>query len=165
MLKRLLFICLLPFIFMNFHEYFFSFGEMQYNKETQRFEVSIQVTGHDLEEYMASKGIEIPSFEECVGVPLELKKIEPVLQQGFSISADGKELMLDLIGMEINERDEAVFFLMSRKITKPSSFTVKYDLLMDFYANQQNKLTIYTSQGKEYLTFLKNRSVRTFEYK
>jgi hypothetical protein len=164
MLKRIAILSLIGILTMSMHEYYFSFGEIQFSKEENRFEVSLTCSGHDLEGYLKDKGIEIPKFEECVESPVHQKKIETILTDKFKVYVDNKPILLELIGMEVNTKDQAVFYLASRKLEKPESFQVKYNLLMDYYPAQQNKLTVFTSEGKEYLTFLKSRTKRKFEY-
>jgi hypothetical protein len=66
--------------------------------------------------------------------------------------------------MEVNTKDQATFYCTSREMEKPAGFEVEYNLLMNFYPIQQNKLTVFTPEGKEYLTFLKSRTRRKFEY-
>jgi hypothetical protein len=164
MLKRIAILSLIAVLTMSMHKSYFSFGEIQYSSTQKRFEVSITCTGHDLENYIKSKGIEIPIFEDCIESPIHQKKIEKVLQEGFKIYVDDKSILLELIGMEVNTKDQAVFYLTSRKMEKPKSFDAEYKLLMNYYPAQQNKLTIFTAEGKEYLTFLKSRTIRNFEY-
>lgn len=164
MLKRLTLLALIAFTTMSMHKYYFSFGELEYDDAKQRFEISITVTGHDLENYIKHKNISIPPFEECVESPVHLKKIEEVLQEGFKLSTNDKNILLKLIGMEVNTKDQATFYMVSSKIEKPKSIKVNYSLLMEYFDEQQNKLTIYTDSGKEYLTFLKHKHQRIFEY-
>lgn len=164
MLKKFAILSLLALFTMSMHEYYFSFGEIQYSSEHKRFEISITCTGHDLEEYIKNKGIEIPKFEDCIDSPVHLNKIENVIQNGFKLSVDGKSISLELVGMEVNTKDQAVFYLTSRKLEKPENFEVEYNLMMDYFPIQQNKLTIFKQEGKEYLTFLKSRTKRNFEY-
>lgn len=164
MLKRFAILSLIGLLTMSMHEYYFSFGEIQYSTKQKRFEVSITCTGHDLENYIESKDIEIPKFEECIESPVHQKKIEKIIQDGFKVYVDDKSILLELVGMEVNTKDQAVFYLTSREMIKPANFEVEYNLLMDYYPIQQNKLTVFSPEGKEYLTFLKSRTKRKFEY-
>lgn len=151
---RIVAIFSLSFVFMSFHEYFFGFAELQYNEETHKIEVSIAVTGHDFEQYLEEKEIEIPSLEECVGQKIHLNKIEDEIRNGFQVY-DGKDLLrLDLLGMEINNKDQAIFYLSSRELKKPESLVVRFDLLMNYYIKQQNKLTVFNDGKKEFYAFL-----------
>lgn len=164
MLKRFAILSLIAVLTMSMHEYYFSFGEIQYSDKHKRFEISVTCTGHDLEEYIKDKGIEIPKFEECSESPVHQKKIEKVIQEGFKVYVDDKSILLELVGMEVNTKDQAIFYLTSREMIKPVNFEVEYNLLMDYYPIQQNKLTVFSPEGKEYLTFLKSRTKRKFEY-
>jgi len=136
---------------------------MQYNEKTEQFEISLEVSGHDLEDYLADKGVIIPRLEECVGKPIYLTMIEKEITHGFQILVKGNPLSLDLIGMKINNNDQVIFFMTSRKMEKPKSIDVNYDLMMDFFSLQQNKLTLFKSEGKQFVTFLNTRSKRTIE--
>lgn len=156
-------------IFLSFslqslaHEFYFSFAEMQYNEKSEQFEISLEVTGHDLEDYLKEKGIIIPRLEDCVGKPFYLNMIEKELSNGFQILVKNSPLALDLVGMKINDNDQVVFFLTSRKMEKPKSIEIQYDLLMNFFPLQQNKLTLFKPEGKQFVTFLSTRTKRTIE--
>jgi hypothetical protein len=146
------------------HEFFFSFAEMQYNDDLKRYEVSIQATGHDVEDFLKSKGEDLPVLEKCIGNPIAENILATYVTKYFQIKVDGKAINLTLIGLEVNIKDEVIFYLKSNKIEKPKSLEIVYDFLMDFFPDQQNKLTVFTAKGKEYLSFLPNRRTRIFEY-
>lgn len=147
----------------NAHEFYFSFAEMQYNEKSEQFEISLELTGHDFEDYLKDKGIIIPRLEECVGKPLYLNMIEQELSKGFQVFVDNNLIDLDLIGMKVNDNDQVVFFLTSPKMKKPKSMDIQYDLLMNFFPQQQNKLTLFKPEGKQFVTFLNTRSKRTIQ--
>lgn len=163
-LRLILLSTILAFSFqLSAHEFYFSFAEMQYNEKTEQFEISLEVTGHDLEDYLNDQGVSIPRLEECLGKPIYLSMIEKEIANGFQVIVKGKSLSLDLVGMKINDNDQVVFFLTSRKMEKPKSIEIQYDLLMDFFPLQQNKLTLFKPEGKQFVTFLNTRSKRTIE--
>jgi hypothetical protein len=163
-LSAFLFLLFIPFsIQLNAHEYYFSFAEMQYNTKTSQIEISLEVSGHDFEDYLKERGVLIPRLEECVGQSMYMTLIQKELSKGFEIMVKGKPLSLDLIGMRINDNDQIVFFLTSREIQKPEQVEVRYDLLMNFFPLQQNKITVFKASGKEFVTFLNTRSKRTIE--
>jgi len=163
-LRLLLISIIFTFSFqLSAHEFYFSFAEMQYNEKTEQFEISLEVTGHDLEDYLADQGISIPRLEECVGKPIYLSMIEQEISKGFQILVKGNKLQLDLVGIKINDNDQVVIFLTSRKMEKPKTIEVQYDLLMNFFPLQQNKLTLFKPEGKQFVTFLNTRSKRTIE--
>lgn len=161
---------LLSFIFLQLvcpvfgHQFYFSFAEMQYNKELERLEVSIRATGHDVEAFLKSKGEELPSLENCIGNPVAEQVIENYLLKYFQVKINDKPINFTLIGLEVNIKDEVVFYLKSNQLIKPEAIEIKYDLLMDHFPDQQNKLTIFTEKGKDYLGFLPHRRTRIYEY-
>ena len=160
---HVLLLAALSLLLVSFHEYFMGFAELQYNNSTQKLELSISVTGHDLEEYLEKAEVEIPPLEDCVDQPFHLKNIEKELVKGFQIMNNDKLLKLDLIGMEVNNKDQAIFYLTSREIERPESLKVRFDLLMNYFFKQQNKLTVFNGGKKEFYAFLKSAPVRTID--
>jgi hypothetical protein len=160
---RVLSVAVIGLLLVSFHEYFMGFAEMQYNSVTNKLELSITVTGHDLEEYLEKAGVEIPPLEDCIGQPFHLKNIEKELVKGFQIMHNDKLLKLDIIGMEVNNKDQAIFYLTSREIERPETLKVRFDLLMNYFFKQQNKLTVFNQGKKEFYSFLKSAPVRTID--
>ena len=146
------------------HEFYFSFAEMQYNKELKRYEVSIRATGHDVEDFLKSKGEELPALEECIGNPIAENILEKYITQFYQVKVNDKAINFTLIGLEVNIKDEVIFYLKSNALEKPKALEITYDLLMDFFPDQQNKLTLFTENGKDYLGFLPHRRTRIYEY-
>ncbi len=144
----------------NAHDYYFAFAEMQFNKERNRLEISIRVTGHDLEDYMKHIGQKIPKMEKCINNPLEQQKLTQVITKHFKVIKEGKPLSLNLIGMEVNNKDEAIFYLVSKDDLSLDEVSIQFDILMDYFEEQQNKLTLFSENGKEFLTFLPHQRIR-----
>ncbi|RFC55404.1 DUF6702 family protein [Brumimicrobium aurantiacum] len=156
----------LSFIFLlafqsQAHEFYFSFAEMQYNDSAKKFEISLEVTGHDFEAYLKDKEINIPKLEDCKDNPIYLNIIQNEIKEGFKILVEDREITLNIVGMDINDNDQVVFFLTSSKIEKPENIDIQYNLLMDFFPLQQNKLTLFTPEGKKFVTFINTRFNRT----
>lgn len=147
------------------HDYFFAFAEMQYNGENQRFEIAVRATGHDVEDYLKHLGHDIPKLEEAASDPIAKKTLLQLIQNEFQIKSNNKPLVLELIGFEINSKDEAVFYLTTKKIDKPSELVVTFNLMMSFFPEQQNKLTLFTQEGKEYYSFLQHEKSRILKFK
>lgn len=146
------------------HAYYFAFAEMQYNENKKRFEISIRATGHDIEEYMEHINQPIDRLEKCIGNPLHEQKLAKTIKKHFVITMDETPIILDFVGMEVNKKDEAIFYLVSREMEQPNEITITFDLLMKYFEEQQNKLTIFNKTGKEYLTFLNHRSTRKYKF-
>lgn len=149
---------------LSAHVFFFAFAEMEYNTKDQRFEITVRATGHDVEDYMKHLQRPVGNLEDCINNPLKLKVIEEVLLNEFQLKTEDKSLALELIGLEVNLKDEVIFYIVSKKMELPSTVDITFNFLMDFFEEQQNKITIITSTGKEYLTFLRHKPTRKFEF-
>jgi len=149
---------------MSAHVFYFAFAEMEYNEKEQRFEISLRATGHDVEDYMEHLKRPIGKLEDCVNSPLKLSLLEEVLLHEFQLKTNGKTLSLELLGLNVNTKDEVTFFIVSKKMELPASIEITFNYLMNFFEEQQNKITIITPSGKEYLTFLRTKPVRNFEF-
>lgn len=149
---------------MSAHVFYFAFAEIEYNQKDQRFEISLRATGHDVEDYMNHLKKPVGKLEDCVNNPLKLKVLEEVLLNEFQIKTDDKSLALELIGLEVNLKDEVTFYIVSKKMELPSSVEITFNYLMNYFEEQQNKITIITATGKEYLTFLRHKPTRKFEF-
>lgn len=146
------------------HVFYFAFAEMEFNAKDQRFEITVRATGHDVEDYMKHLQRPVGKLEDCINNPLKLKVIEEVLLNEFQLKTEDKSLALELIGLEVNLKDEVTFYIVSKKMELPSTVDIAFNFLMDFFEEQQNKITIITSTGKEYLTFLRHKPTRKFEF-
>ncbi len=164
-IKSICIVVIFAFSFLgNAHEYYFAFAEMQFNKEKSRFEISIRATGHDVEEYMEKIGHTIPKLEDCINKPAEMQKLEKLITTHFIIEKEGNSIILELVGMEVNTKDEVIFYLVSRKMEQPEKVDITFDLLMNYFEDQQNKLTVFTEKGKVYLSFLPHQTKRILAY-
>jgi hypothetical protein len=146
------------------HAFYFAFAEMQYNEKEERFEITLRATGHDVEKYMEVINSPIGKLEECTKNPIKLKQLERAIDKGFRLSIAGVQLTLELLGLEINVNDEVSFYLASRRVKKPDSLGIEFNFLMDYFDEQQNKLTIFEGGEKHYLSFLPHMTQRTFEF-
>lgn len=149
---------------LSAHVFYFAFAEMEYNRTEQRFELSIRATGHDVEDYMEHLKRPVGKLEDCINNPLKLKVLEEVLLHEFQIKTGGKALALELIGLDVNLKDEATFYVVSKKMELPETVEITFNFLMNYFEEQQNKITIITPLGKEYLTFLRHNPTRKFEF-
>lgn len=147
------------------HEYFFGFAEMEFNEQENKFEISLQTTAHDFEHHMEHMGVQLGHIEklkvEDSLFQLALKEV----YQGFSISKEGKKLALKCIGYEVNLKDELFFYLQSETTDKSGKWNIEFDLMMNSFPKQQNKLNYVEKGKKTALTFLFSNKERTLEIK
>lgn len=146
------------------HDYYFAFAEVQYNSNSQKIEATVIATGHDIEEYLAHIGQPISKLENANN-PIDLKVLQSLMNKHFQVTnQDGKVIALQLLAVEVNNKDEALFYLISKPMEKPSALHFTFDLLMDHFPEQQNKITIFEAAGKSYLSFMPHKTKRIFRF-
>jgi hypothetical protein len=148
------------------HPYYFAFAEVEYNELNQSLEATIIASAHDVESVLKENKIISTSLDEAQKNKNEYIAINAFLNRHLCIhSADSLSLaaldsalplQLEFIldGFEVLLNGDVQFYL-STKIAKPTKqFYVKFDLLMDNFPDQQNKLTIRFRDKKNTYNFL-----------
>lgn len=133
--------------FANAHEFFFAYAEFKLNEMEGELQGTLIFTGHDMEkalgiELMSDKGIDTSDREVLINY----------INQHFSF---GSTVSLQYFGHEVKNTGEFVIYLNS---PIPTDFefagSVRFDLLMDFFPDQQNKLSIMYRNETKHLNFL-----------
>lgn len=154
----------LVFFMTPSHDYYFAFAEIEYNKETNQFEISIQASAHDFENYLIHEDPTFSKLEE-INNPVQKHKISKLISDHFSIQLMNNELLnINLEGIEITNTDKVNFYLTSNKIEFPKTLQIRFDLMMDFFENQQNKIKILHDNGPTFLTYLPQNKIRKIEF-
>lgn len=143
------------------HEYFFSFAEMEYNDVTRKFEITITATTHDIEKLYEKR------MNEKVDLSIYDKNskttwlISDYFSNHFQLKTEKSDCILNLIGFESSLNGVTNFYFESDPIDITPTLTLKNDVLMEEYSQQQNKITLYY-RSKSYTTdFLRNEQVKT----
>ena len=143
------------------HEYFFSFAEMEYNDVTQKFEITITATTHDIEklyEKRMNENVDLSTYDKdsrTTGL------ISDYFSTHFQLKTEKADCILNLIGFESSLNGVTYFYFESNPIDITPTLTLKNDVLMEEYNQQQNKITLYY-RSKSYTTdFLRNEHVKT----
>ena len=151
-------VCFLSFWMndVNAHEYHFSFAEVGFNHKCKCLEISISVSTHDIEFALKKKGLLKGSIERDIaenGISSDLKK---EFLGHFIINVDNQDIDLSIDGYEFNDDGLLYIYMSSKKIniTDSSVFQFKYDILMDLFSDQQNKLTFTYNNFKQTLSFI-----------
>ena len=129
------------------HDTFFSFAEMQYNQDCQCLEISLSVSSHDLEEKMESLVKNYKSLETSFKIESNRKQISEFIRDGFAIFQNKKEIKLIMMGYELLEDGSCSLYFTSQ-VLKKENITMKYDLFMQEFSEQQNKLQYLKSPNK-----------------
>lgn len=141
---------------LNAHEYHFSFAEVGFNQKCKCLEISISVSVHDIEFALKKKGLLKGSIERDVtenGISSDLKK---EFLDHFIININNQDIDLSIDGYEFTDDGLLYIYMSSKKINITDSSVVqfKYDILMESFSDQQNKLTFLYNNLKQTLSFI-----------
>ena len=138
------------------HEYHFSFAEVEFNNKCKCLQISMSVAAHDIELSLKKKGLLNGSLERNIednGISANLQK---EFLDHFIVNIDMVNIALSIDGYEFT--DDGLFYVyMSSKeisIANSSVLQFKYDLLMESFSEQQNKLTFIHNNVKQTLSFI-----------
>jgi hypothetical protein len=159
-MRSVVFICLLfstPEIWA--HDYFFAFAELEYKKSTGIVEATLIVTTHDFEHYLHQQGWSAKDLISSQNDSLSACFIQNEINKHFHISTNIHDsLNMQLIGFETKLIGTTQFYLTTQ-IEPIQSIDFKFDLLMDVFPEQQNKLNFICKESdmKTTLEFLPSR--------
>lgn len=131
------------------HDFFFAFAEMDYNDITQKLELTIVVTTHDFERCIESQGGNIDNIASLSET--EIEQVETYINKHFSVSNSDFKGQFKFVGNQVSLEGTTNLYFESTEIELEKDFEVKFDLLMETFEDQQNKLTFYY-QGRTITT-------------
>lgn len=156
-MKKLLMFCLfsLALFSVQAHEYYFAFGEIEYNEATKKFEITLEMSAHDVEADLKKSGVTLDKHIEDQLQNKELKKqLETYLLNGFSISSNNSPVSLSLMGFDVLPNGQLYAYMESAQVELNKELHFKFDLLMESFPNQQNKITLIYQKRKQTAVFL-----------
>ncbi|MGY8927706.1 MAG: DUF6702 family protein [Flavobacteriales bacterium] len=124
------------------HEYYFSFAELGYNDMSEKFEATLSVSTHDLESAINSNSVLIKDITLVTDNSPEFLLIEQYLMKHFKVSTSN-DVKFSLIGHETSMNGTSNFYFESKPAAISGHIDVQFDLLIDTYQEQQNKITFY----------------------
>lgn len=86
-----------------------------------------------------------------------IHKLEGFINDGFSIQFGEETTHFTLIGYEVNTKGMVQFYLVSQVMKLTDSYTTSFDLLMDQFPDQQNKLIFNAGEKEQTAVFLPNK--------
>lgn len=137
------------------HEYYFAFGEVEYNASTKKLEITLEMSAHDVEFDMKRSGIDLDKhIEDQLKDQAFKKRMETYLAQGFKISNGDLAFSLTLIGFDVSPNGMLYAYLESAPVELDTKLTFCFNLLMESFPNQQNKITFIRNNEKQTAVFL-----------
>jgi hypothetical protein len=136
------------------HDFFFAHAEVEYNEMEDRLECTLTFTTHDLEKQWISLGKTTQPFEKSIADSAFTKELSHFISEHFYVDLSNKvktEFQID--GMESMTNGTTNLY-MSVPLQGAIPHQIHFDLLMDFYPQQQNKLTFIYRESKSSYVFL-----------
>jgi hypothetical protein len=140
------------------HEYFFAFAEVEYDEYNARVEATVVMTAHDFESYLKKEKIITKELSFYKNDSVVMKRVENEISKHFSIQSTSVGTFT-LEGFEIALTGMIQVYLTAPILSTPTGLEIQFDLLMDEFKEQQNKLTfIYRDQKTSYVYLQNKRS-------
>lgn len=143
------------------HEFYFCYAETEYNELSRKFETTIIATAHDIEKALSDYGSII--LEDVDESSDEFNAIEIYLNDHYSIAGTTPETVFSLLGIEVDLNGTVHFYLESNEVDLQSTITFRFDLLMDQFSEQQNKMTFIRRDSSATIVFLHNQQEQEFD--
>lgn len=157
----LLSIFLLFSLISSAHNYFFSFAEVNYNETSKKIETTIVATQHDIEDYLLEKFNIKSELHQLDSTQLQI--FTEYINSVFSITTSDNTTRFKCLGIESYLNGTAQIYLESQVINITEEISFTFNLLMDKFDGQQNKITFKYKQETFNLTFIKGETLRTIK--
>lgn len=121
------------------------------------------VSTHDLERTANELSYNFGDLNEIKPDSPEFKELEKLLSKHFSMKCGSVLCEFKLIAHEVQLNGITNFYFESDKIEITQNIEIKFDLLMDQFKAQQNKITVY-HRGHSYTkVFLNNERTQQIQ--
>jgi len=127
---------------------------MEYNLESKKLELTIIISTHDVEHWLSENGIKENELENKLNDSIIKNKIGNTILKGFVVTSKDSQVRFHIIGYEVKDNGVTEFYFKSTPIEIQKPLLVKYDLLMDSFPNQQNKLTFIYQSKKQTFAYI-----------
>ena len=144
------------------HEYFFAYAEVEYNDFSKNFEATVVATAHDFEEAISKEGM-VDKLDELDSSGADLQMIEEYLNEHFVLEGANEACNFKLVGIEVLLNGMVNFYLRSNEITLSTQLNARFDLLMNEFSEQQNKLTLLYQGNSKTISFLQHKKEQEIE--
>jgi hypothetical protein len=145
------------------HDSYFSFAEIEYIAEKEKVEITLVMTAHDFEDYLRKSKKISSTLENAFTDSLETNLICNEIKNHFilksalnstHIAAEEFKLIYDGYQLLLNGNIE--FYFSADNVSIQNGISIQFDLMMDYFPLQQNKITLTYLDKKRTCVFLYN---------
>ena len=166
--KTVYLLCVLFTMFsasLKAHDTYFSFAEVEYNDLNGSIEATLTISTHDLEMVLMEKNLLHGALTSSPLDSVLLLQLEEIINASFQLApTNGTNFHWTLDGMENTLTGNTNVYLSTSVKERLTTLDVHFDLLMDRYPEQQNKLTFIYHNRKTTRIFLNNKRQDTFTF-
>jgi hypothetical protein len=160
MKKQILFI-LLPLLLFTFssysvHKFHTALYQINFASEKKMIQITSRIHIEDINKALETKHKKKISLGDDKETPEDVKLLKDYLAKNFSIKVNGQLSPINFLSKEI-EGDEIVCYSNIKAITKINSLEISNTILIDFFADQQNRINATISGEKK--SFLLTSSI------
>ncbi len=148
-----------PFIQIKAHEYYFAFAEVEFNEKSEKIEATLTLSTHDFEASLQKRNLIKNTIETAFLDSVEFLKIERELNNSFRFTSEDKSQEIKWIssfkieGFQKLLNGNLEIYLSCDIPYSISLLTVQFNLMMDYFPDQQNKITFIRKRKKSTLNF------------
>ena len=154
------------------HKFYFAFAEVEYNEMNKSLEATLIASAHDVESVLREMVVISNSLVDAKKNKKEYYALNDFINKNFSIyyadslsflaldSSLPPQLEFNMDGFEVLLNGDVQFYLSAKTPTNLDQFYVKFDMLMDKFPEQQNKLTFRFRDKKFTYNFLTTTKIQ-----
>ena len=132
---------IIPLLAFGLHKHYISLTQIDYVKEKKALQITMRFFIDDIESALEKQYQEPMELSSEYQHKLADQYLETYIDQNFDIWIDGQELAYTFIGKEY-ENDEVFFYLEIEKVDQINGMTVKNNMLLEEFENQQNYIKL-----------------------
>ncbi len=155
-LSLLLLVFLLALSSYTFHKFHVALHQINYASEKKMLQITSRIHIEDINKALETKHKKKIFLGDDKETPEELTFLKDYLTKNFSIKVNGQLNPINFLSKEI-EGDEIVCYSNIKGISKINSLEIYNAVLIDYFADQQNRVNITVSGDKK--SFLLTSSI------
>ena len=146
------------------HDTYFAFAEVEYNDLNGTLEATLTLSTHDLERLLQEKEIISGALSSTPMDSILVSSISALVNSSFYFSLPNNQLIhWEIEGIENTLTGTTNIYLSSFVKNVTDTLAVRFDIFMDRYPEQQNKMTFIYHENKTTRVFLNSQRTDTFK--
>ena len=145
------------------HETYLSVTDIEYNKEQKSLQIISRVFIDDFENVLSRRYHKDISLSYKKDLKANKDLIEKYINKKLSISIDGQELDLKLLGSKF-DADQIVIFIEGANVQSFGKIKVQNLILTDLFDDQKNIVHVKKGKNIESMLLVKDNSCKTLNF-